>query len=186
MSESTMSTFELIHRPVLGTVTPLRARQIRLMPLPEGTILLVIGATEGAARVADAARQAGLSLRANGPGQWYLVSDEPMMRTAIQSLLGNLGDGFTVIDQSHGRIRVTVEGSAVEDVLAKGTGVDLGSFPVGHATSALIGHIPVHVSRMSATEFELMPMRGFAESLWHDLEAMAAEYVDQDPRATTE
>lgn len=178
MPENTMSTFELVHRPALGVAKPFAAGRIRLAPLPEGTILQVIGRADGARSVTEAARQAGLSLRPNGPGQWFLVSDVPMVRTAIEALRVNLGDGLAVVDQSHGRIRIAVEGSAVEDVLAKGTGVDLAAFAVGHATGTLVGHIPVHLSRLSATQFELMSLRGFAESLWHDLQTMAAEFSD--------
>ncbi|MGV3549193.1 sarcosine oxidase subunit gamma [Rhizobium sp.] len=173
-----MSPFELIHRPVLCAAKPLEASKIRLAPLPEGAILQVVGLADGVAAVTEAAGQAGLSLRPNGPGQWFLVGDAAMTRTAIDALRGTLGDGFAVIDQSHGRIRIAVEGSAVESVLAKGTGIDLAAFPAGDATSTLIGHISVHLSRQSATRFELMSLRGFAESLWHDLQTMAGEFSD--------
>lgn len=178
MSESTMSTFELIHRPALGAVKAVQANQIRLMPLAEGLILQVIGPVDGGVSVDAASRQAGLSLRPNGPGQWFLVGDASMPKSALQSVRSNLGEGFTVVDQSHGRIRIMLEGSAVEDVLAKGTGVDLAAFAVGHATSTLVGHVPVHLSRLSAMQFELMSLRGFAENLWHDLQTMAAEFSD--------
>jgi sarcosine oxidase subunit gamma len=178
MPENTMSAFELIHRPVLGAFKPLEASRIRLAPLPEGAIMQVIGPADGAASVAEAAQQARLSQRPNGPGQWFLVSDVPLTRAVIDALGGNLGEGFVIVDQSHGRIRIAVEGAAVEDVLAKGTGVDLAAFAVGHATNTLVGHISVHLSRLSATRFELMSLRGFAESLWHDLQTMAAEFSD--------
>lgn len=173
-----MSSFELIHRAALGAAKPLLSDRIRLTALPEGAILSVIGATDKADRLADTAVKSGLSLRANGPGQWYLVADEAISRAAIHALAGSLGDAFTIIDQSHGRIRIAVEGPAVQDVLAKGTGLDLALFAVGDATSTLIGHIATHVTRLAGEHFELMPLRGFAESLWHDLETMATEYSD--------
>lgn len=177
MSESKMSSFELIHRPALGAVEALAARGIRLMPLPEGVILLVVGDGDPVI-LGNAAAKAGLSLRANGPDQSYLVGDVPMPRTGIRALADSIGEAFTVIDQSHGRIRIAVEGSVVEETLAKGTGVDLAGFEIGHATNTLVGHIPVHITRLSDTRFELMPLRGFAESLWRDLENMAAENSD--------
>ena len=46
------------------------------------------------------------------------------------------------------------------------------------ATTTLIGHIAAHITRTGPDRFELMPLRGFAESLWHDLETMAAEFAD--------
>lgn len=181
MPEITMSTFELIHRPALGAVRALQASRIRLASLPEGAMLQVMGPADGTALVADVAQQAGLSVLPGGPGQWLLVSDMPMMRAAKHALAAGLV-GFTIVDQSHGRVRIAVEGPVVEDVLAKGTGIDLAAFAIGHATSTLVGHITVHLSRLSATRFELMPLRSFAESLWHDLEIMAAEYADTSVR----
>lgn len=164
-----MSDIELIHRPVLASAKPLGSDRIRLTPLPEGTVLQVFGPSARGASLAEAAARAGLSLRPNGPGQWYLVGDAP-------DRLG-LPDGFSVVDQSHGRVRIAVEGDVVEQVLAKGTGVDLSRFEIGDATTTLVGHVGAHVTRMAADRFELMPLRSFAESLWHDLERMAAEYV---------
>lgn len=172
-----MSEFELIHRPVLGSVTPLLANRIRLTPLPEGTVLQILGPAAHAATVADAARRAGLSPRPNGPGQWYLVADMPIARVALAELAASLPDDCSLVDQSHGRVRISVEGDTVEAVLAKGTGVDLSKFAIGHATTTLFGHVSAHVTRTAADRFELMPLRGFAESLWHDLKTMAAEYV---------
>lgn len=164
-----MSDIELIHRPVLASAKPLGSGRIRLTPLPEGTVLQVFGPAARGASIAEIAARAGLSLRPNGPGQWYLVGDAPARL--------ELPDGFSVVDQSHGRVRMAVEGDAVEQVLAKGTGVDLSRFEVGHATSTLVGHVGAHLTRTAADRFELMPLRSFAESLWHDLERMAAEYV---------
>ncbi|MET3580162.1 sarcosine oxidase subunit gamma [Mesorhizobium robiniae] len=172
-----MSDFELIHRVVLSSATPLRSERIQLTPLPEGTVLQVFGPAAHAGSLAHAAARAGLSLRANGPGQWYLVGDETTTRDVLAELTSGLPDGFTVVEQNHGRVRIAVEGDAVKAVLAKGTGVDLSQFEIGHATTTLIGHISAHISRTSADRFELMPLRSFAESLWHDLEKMAAEYV---------
>lgn len=164
-----MYDFELIHRPVLASAKPPGSDRIRLTPLPEGTVLQVFGPVGRGASLAEAATRAGLSLRPNGPGQWYVVSDA--------SARLELPDGFSVVDQSHGRVRIAIEGDAVEQVLAKGTGIDFSRFEVGHATSTLVGHVGAHLTRTAADRFELMPLRSLAGSLWHDLERMAAEYV---------
>ena len=166
-----MSDFEPIHRPVLGSATALLSRQIQLMPLVEGAVVQVFGKD---AAVADFAKTRGLSLRANGPGQWYLVGDEPLPA----GTLGGLAPSLFVVDQSHGRVRMAVDGPAARVVLAKGTGLDVSTLKVGDATTTLIGHIAAHITRTGPDRFELMPLRGFAESLWHDLETMAAEFAD--------
>ncbi len=164
-----MYDFELIHRPVLASAKPLGSGRIRLTPLPEGTVLQVFGPAAQGTALSEATARAGLSLRPNGPGQWYAVSDAPARP--------ELPDRFSVVDQSHGRVRIAIEGDAVEQVLAKGTGIDLSRFEVGHATSTLVGHVGAHLTRTAADRFELMPLRSLAGSLWHDLERMAAEYV---------
>jgi sarcosine oxidase, subunit gamma len=168
-----MSDFELVHRPVLADVTPLLSDRIRLMPLPEGTVLHVFGNASLSGAVAEMAKARQLDMRPNGPGQWYLVGDDE----APTGAANDVPEGLSIVDVSHGRVRIGVEGDAVENVLAKATGVDLASFEIGHATTALFGHIAAHMTRKDAYRFELMPLRGFAESLWHDLTVMSAEFL---------
>lgn len=172
-----MSDLELTHRPALASISPLFAERIRLMPLPEGTVLQVFGEVE--AGTADLARRVApaLSLRDNGPNQWFLIGDEPISRAALLALASRLPYRFSVLDQSHGRVRIAIEGDAAEEVLAKGTGVDLALFEVGQATTTLVGHVAAHITRIATDRFELMPLRSFAESLWEDLTRMAAEHL---------
>lgn len=177
MSDPTTFDFELIHRPALGFAAPIMAERIRLASLPEGTVLQVFGPVAHAASLTEAAKRVGLDTRANGPDQWYLVGDEPASRAAVLGLAASLSGHFSVIDQSHGRVRIAVEGDAVEEVLAKGTGVDLARFEVGRSTTTLIGNVSAHMTRTAKNRFELMPQRGFAESLWLDLVTMAAECI---------
>ena len=49
-------------------------------------------------------------------------------------------------------------------------------FETDDTRATLIGHIAVHLTRTGPDRFELMVLRGFAESLWHDLETMSAEF----------
>jgi len=169
-----MRDIDLIHRPALAGTTPVASAAIRLTPLPEGTVLQIFGTASGAASLSAA--NSRLSLRANGPGQWYAVAEDTGAGVTLP-------EQFTSVDQSHGRVRIAVEGSAVEQVLAKGTGIDLSQFAVGDATTTLIGHISAHITRTAADRFELMPLRSFAETLWHDLETMAAEHIPAAGRA---
>lgn len=166
-----LTAFELIHRPVLASAG-LASPRIALSPLPEGTVVQILGP---AARADDVrAAVAGLSLRDNGPGQWFAVGDEP---GNFAELAATLPDGFAAIDQSHGRVRIVVEGDVVEAVLAKGTGVDLALFETGRSSTTLVGHVAVHLTRISGDRFELLVTRSFAESVWTDLKTMAAEYL---------
>jgi sarcosine oxidase gamma subunit len=83
-----------------------------------------------------------------------------------------------IVDQSHGRVRILVRGPMAVRVLAKGTAVDLAlsAFPVGHASTTLIGHIAAHVTRIDQDAFELIVLRSFAESLWDELGLMSQEF----------
>jgi len=83
-----------------------------------------------------------------------------------------------VVDQSHGRVRIALSGPMATRVLAKGTAADLSltAFPIHHATTTLIGHIAAHLTRIAEDRFELIVLRGFAESQWEDLDRMSAEF----------
>ncbi|MBS9721444.1 sarcosine oxidase, subunit gamma [Tianweitania sp. BSSL-BM11] len=140
--------------------------------MPEGTLLEVRGPQAELPALEAAADAAGLVIRTNGPDQWFAISGQPMLRL-------DLPDIFSVTDQSHGRVRIAMEGAAVDDVLAKGMAVDLFDFKIGAATTALIGHITTHIARLDRDRFELTVLRSFAESLWHDLETMSAEFLDR-------
>ncbi|WP_052958113.1 sarcosine oxidase subunit gamma family protein [Aquamicrobium sp. LC103] len=173
MPDPTAAAFELTHRPVLVPVA-LTSPCIALLPLPEGTVIQILGP---AARVEDVCAitdATGFSLRGNGPGQWFAVGDEP---DKFAELAATLPDGFTAIDQSHGRVRIAIEGESVGEVLAKGTGVDLALFETGRAATTLIGHVATHLARISDDRFELLVTRSFAENVWDDLKIMAAEYL---------
>ena len=97
------------------------------------------------------------------------------MRRSFAALVARLPD-VAVSDQSHGRVRIVVEGAQAAEMLAKGTAVDLEGMAVGASASTLVGPLGVHLTRTSAVRYELMVLRSFAEALWHDLEMMAAEY----------
>lgn len=144
-------------RPALGPGVTLRA-------LPEGHVVLLLTA-------AGAPAPAVPGLRPAGPGQWLAVGDGPADHPALAAL-----PGVAVCDQSHGRVRVAVEGEMAAAMLAKGTAVDLEAMPVGATAATLLGQIGVHLTRTGAAGFELMVLRSLAEALWHDLRGMAAEY----------
>ncbi|MFO1047095.1 MAG: sarcosine oxidase subunit gamma family protein [Geminicoccaceae bacterium] len=139
---------------------------MRLTALPEGHIVLLL-----ARAGAPAPDLPGL--RPVAPGQWFMVGDSPLSAAELAALA--LPD-VAVSDQSHGRVRIAVEGERAAAMLAKGTAVDLDALPVGASTATLVGPLGVHLTKTAETAYELMVLRSFAAALWHDLEAMAAEY----------
>jgi sarcosine oxidase, subunit gamma len=141
---------------------------VMLTAMPEGHVVLLLTR-------AGAPAPAALGLRPAGPGQWLMVGDAPLGAEDLTALVARLPD-VVVIDQSHGRVRIMVGGAQAAEMLAKGTAVDLEALAVGASASTLVGPLGVHLTRTTAVSYELVVLRSFAEALWHDLEAMAAEY----------
>jgi len=173
------SGYQPLLSPVLGAKRAISSDAIRLSPLPEGTIIHIL-ATPGAAEVENHlhALKKG-AVRAVSPGQWFIVSDEIMSHAEMTAFFIQLEPQATAVDQSQGRVRLRIEGRMVERVLAKGTAVDLSihAFPIGHSATTLIGHITAHVTRIEDHAFEILVLRGFAESLWDDLVRMCQEFA---------
>lgn len=171
-----MAEYRFSHRAALADWSAVGGAEVSLAPLPEGHVIQLLGIAERAGVPATAA---GSAIHDGGPGQWFLVGDAPLSHQAVGAYLAGLPKGAYGIDQSHGRVRIRVAGPRAETVLAKGTGVDLAlaAFPPGTATTTLFGHIAAHVARTDPSTFELMVLRGFAESLWDELVRMSLEFT---------
>ncbi|OBZ95170.1 sarcosine oxidase subunit gamma [Pararhizobium polonicum] len=182
-----MVDFALLHRPALADAksgsfgASSAGSRITLEALPEGHVLQVLG-SRGSASFEDLIRQIGdgnpASVRAYGPGQWFVVGDSPLSPPDIAGKTVLLSGKASIADQSHGRVRIGISGPPVEAVLAKGTAVDLdrAKFPIGHSAMTLIGHISALITRIGEKNFEILVLRGFAESLWNELIEMGAEF----------
>ncbi|WP_428426353.1 sarcosine oxidase subunit gamma family protein [Pararhizobium sp.] len=182
-----MADFALLHRPALADAksgsfgAPSTVQRIRLAALPEGHVLHVLSSrgsgdlTDLIPRIGDGASHA---VRPYGPGQWFVIGDAPLSAAEIFAKTPLLDGKASISDQGHGRVRIGISGASVEAVLAKGTAVDLAlsNFPVGHSAMTLIGHISALISRTGPESFELLVLRGFAESLWDELIQMSLEF----------
>ncbi|RVH03388.1 sarcosine oxidase subunit gamma family protein [Sinorhizobium meliloti] len=176
-----MSEFRPTLRPALGSRQAVASADFRLSPLPEGTIIHVL-ARPGQedivpflGRFTDAAPHA---LRPVSPDQWFIISDAPIPHQEMKSLFAALEPRATGVDQSHGRVRIRIEGKMAHRALSKGTALDLdpSAFPIGQSAVTLVGHIAAHVTRVGAETFEIIVLRAFAESLWNDLARMGLEF----------
>lgn len=182
MSEFDKFGFPLTHREVLADKPAVSSTAIHLQALPEGHVLQILGrngAHELEERLTAFSHGAQNAVRSAYPGQWFVVGDKRLPDEEIAALSESLALDGSVVDQSHGRVRIMIEGAAVENVLAKGTAVDLAlsSFPVGHSVATLIGHIGTHITRLGHNCFEIMVLRGFSESLWDELKIMSGAHI---------
>jgi len=171
-----MSKYRVTLRPALEGKQPIRRNGVSLEARPEGTLLHLLAGPSVSDLPEFSVHAAGLSLRPVSPGQWFAVGDAALPHAELQAQASSLKAEADVVDQSHGRIRIVVRGPMATPVLAKGTAVDLAAFPVGHSATTLIGHIAAHVTRIDEDAFELIVLRGFAESLWDELARMSLEF----------
>jgi len=165
-------------RSVLADKAISQGPGIRLEALPEGHLLQVMGATttEGLEAHLSAAGIKDSAVRPAGYRQWFIAGNDMLSKALIQDFSNALAGSAFVSDQSHGRVRIGVSGPLAAQLLSKGTAVDLhpSAFPEGHAAVTLFGHISVQVARTGACDFELMVLRSFAQSLYEELEVLAA------------
>ncbi len=107
-----------------------------------------------------------------GPDQYYVQGAHAV------DLEGKLKDLASVIDQSHGRVTIRVDGPKSRNVLAKGTPVDLytDEFAVGSSAVTQMAHVGIHLTRVGDNAFELSVFRGFSESFWEWLTEMSLEF----------
>lgn len=176
MSGTAALPFDLTPRPPLAGRQPLLRDGIRLEALPGGHVLHVL-----AKESAPPGLEAGgpFSLRPVAPGQWFIVGDKTLSHAETERLAASLKPKAEIVDQSHGRVRLRISGPNAAWVLSKGTAVDLApnAFPIGASAMTLIGHIGAQITRVAEDGFELTVLRGFADSLWHDLDEMSRQFA---------
>jgi len=123
-----------------------------------------------------------LSFAWSAPGQWFATADGEDGAVFADDLARDLSGLASVTDQSDGRVILRVSGAKVRETLAKGCMLDLhpAVFKVGDTAATPIALLNVQITRLpddaGASVFEISVMRSFAASLWHWLEASAAEF----------
>jgi sarcosine oxidase subunit gamma len=110
------------------------------------------------------------SVRNVGPGEWLVATADPAQDPEI--------DGAMVVDQSHGRVLFRLRGPDSIRLLMKGVAVDIAGsgLPVGMSANMAFGHLTINLARIEDRAFEIVGMRSFAESLYHDLKLAGREF----------
>ena len=116
-------------------------------------------------RLGTAAAEGGTTLMCIGPGRYLVLTDADDLPARLEAGLPS-AEG-AVADISHGRTVLRLEGPNIVAVLARCVAVDLDSrvFPPGRVAQTAIHHVDVTICRQSHDAFDLLLLRGFAESL---------------------
>lgn len=142
--------------------------------------LVLVIARSGKARAVkeQLAALRGVTVMWAGPGQHYVKSGGHTEGALAGELKKKLGPAASIMDQSHGRVVLRVDGPKSRALLAKGTPVDLhpNMFPVGQSAVTQMAHVGVHLTRIGADAFELSVFRGFSGSFWEWLTEQALEF----------
>ena len=156
---------------------------MQIRALRDGFVLHLLGRSDADAATVEKAIAApiadlGGELRQLSPGQWFWVGNATLSQERVAEMSAALPSMLALTDQTHGRVRLVVSGPQVRSVLAKGTMIDLADdvFAIGQSAMTQIGHIGAMITRTGDAEFEIMVLRSFAESLWHEIHQMAAEF----------
>lgn len=187
MPEIIKMNIPLVSRPALAEAKRGRLGEqsgeagIRLEALPEGLLLhLMARPSDGDAphKAQQLAERLGTVLRKTAPGQWYVAGDRSLSPSEFHALEAELLPDIAISEQSHGRVRISVSGSAIEAMLSKLMAADLSfkAFPRGHGTTLFAGHVAVHAQRIAETRFEITVLRGFASDLWDGLVQASLEF----------
>lgn len=156
---------------------------IQIRPIREGFVLHLLASSDTdtatvAKTISGIAPDLATDLRQAAPGQWFWVGNVMLAQERVAEIIAALPPMLALTDQTHGRVRLRISGPQVRAVLAKGTMIDLadGAFAIGQSAMTQIGHIGAMITRTDDNGFDIMVLRSFAASLWHEIHQMAAEY----------
>jgi len=170
-----------LHRHILEDLVsgfPQDAGVNHLSVVRRPTILSVLAHAGREAFVAEALRgMEGAVPRFCSPSEWLLVSRMLGADHLADTLSGTTG--VSVVDQSDGKVLLSISGPAVRTILAKCVAVDLhrDAFVMGQSANALICHVSGNIARTGEDEFEIVTPRSFAVSVFEELLEMGREHA---------
>lgn len=118
-----------------------------------------------------------LSLRRCGPGEWLVVSRLLSQQTVEERLSAVAGLSF--LDQSDGKVVMSIAGPSVRRILAKCVAVDLHAdvFAEGFSANMLCCHVGANVARTGGDAFEIIVPRSYAGTVFEEMTEMGREFA---------
>jgi sarcosine oxidase subunit gamma len=186
-----VSAVEALH-PLAAIMAPGRHGAEAASPLrldaPARDIVQVLARRGQADRVADAlgglpGPGASLGTRFGTalwlqPGVWAVARPRGPEGELATRLAAAVGTAALVVDQTHGRCTIGIEGASARRMLAKGIRIDLHPrvFAVGAAAVTECAHLGVALHRPAEDRYELIVLATFARELWHWVCEAAGEF----------
>lgn len=124
-----------------------------------------------------AAQDGDITFAWTQPGGW-LASAPRAGEGALLARLAPLGAWAALVDQSHGRTTLRLEGGAARQVLAKGCRIDLHprAFAPGRVAATQLGHLACLLHQTAPDAFEVTVFATLAEEALAWLEGATAEF----------
>ena len=148
----------------IGEVRGWQLWQVTAQPGAEAAMLASLSAQVGPLpqQVGMATQSQGRTLMLVGPAQ-YLLSGGPVTLPDAEG---------AVVELTHARTRLYLEGSDAPEVLSRGAPIDFhdSAFPLGAFAQTGIHHTPVLIHRVGQQRYEIDTLRTFALTVWHWLE----------------
>ncbi|RKE83915.1 sarcosine oxidase subunit gamma family protein [Rhizobium sp. AG855] len=118
-------------------------------------------------------------VRVCGPGEWLLVGESVTADTLARQLADIGASRVSFLDQSDGRVVLSLGGPHVRGILAKCTALDLhfDAFGIGQSTNCQICHVAANLARTGQDTFEIVVMRSFAGFLFDEVCEMGKEFA---------
>lgn len=118
-------------------------------------------------------------VRVCGPGEWLVVSETVSADTVARQIADIGASRVSFVEQSDGRVVISIAGPRVRAILAKCTALDLHPeiFEIGQSTNCQICHVAANLARTGEDSFEIIVMRSFAGFLFDEVCEMGREFA---------
>ena len=112
-----------------------------------------------------------------GPNRWLIV--EPETRDLTSLIKSQIKEtSFSIVDLSHARSSIEIDGLMTRDLLLKGAAIDFHPevFLVNHCVQTTFFNLSALICCLDENRFNIFIARGFALDLWRMVQEAAEEF----------
>ena len=112
-----------------------------------------------------------------GPNRWLIIEPETRDLTAlVKSQIKE--NSVSIVDLSHARSSIEIDGLMTRDLLLKGTAIDFHPkvFLINHCVQTTFFNLSALICCLDENRFNIFIARGFALDLWQKVQEAAEEF----------